>query len=119
MIGYAWDEKNMLVYEGNVNGYQEGDGDYFVGQGIDAAVWYHYFGSAGRSLFTAVGVGIYYFKVEDIDAADGKLGMMLGGGYEFARHFQVALYFSTGKTRMMDLDMTHTNFSIVVDAIAF
>jgi len=127
IIGYAWDEQNMLVYEGNVTAYSTaylGNQALFepsptISQGFNGASWYHYFGPVGQSFFTVAGLGFYVFQVEDYDANDLGGGYLLGGGYEFTRHVQVAGYFSGGQTKVSGGTFGHNHVSVVVNAVAF
>lgn len=120
IIGYAWDEYNMIVYEGNVTAWSS---DLFIdqsiAQGFNGAAWYHYFSTAGRSAFTAAGLGFYVFDVGDYDANDPKLGLLAGAGYEFARHWQVGGYIGIGQTSDPGGDWDHTHLSILVSGVAF
>ncbi len=123
LIGGAFDEHNMLVYEGNFTGYNS---DYFnqsLAQGFNGAAWYYYFGSAGKSVFTALGLGFYDFKVNGRNRPDPGLAILLGAGYEFTRHWQVGGYLSLGKTSDNEYrnraDLKHSQFSFLVNAIAF
>ncbi len=121
LIGHAWDDHNMLVYEGNVSGYVESGyySDITVTQGFDGGVWYHYFGPTGKSAFSAVGIGLYQYQIEGEDAADVGLAILLGGGFEFARHWQVGGYLSFGNTSIGPLDLKHTNLNILISTVAF
>ncbi len=121
LIGHAWDDYNMIVYEGNVSvyaisGYYE---DITVGQGCDAAVWYHYFGETGKTAFTAAGIGLYRYMVDGENATDAGLAILLGGGFEFSRHWQFGAYISFGKTSSGSLDLDHTNLNILISTVAF
>ena len=122
VIGYAWDEFNMIVYEGNVTGFSQDFGSYgsqSIAQGFNGASWYHYFGPKGCTFFTTAGLGFYYFDVEDFDTNDAGIGYLLGGGYEFTPHVQAGIYLSGGKTSDPLLDYGHNNFSLLVSAVAF
>lgn len=118
IIGHAFDNNNMIVYEGNVAGYTDDMSNLTVTQGINGVSWYHYFGPAGRSGFTTAGIGLYVFG---IDSENNKSGgaLILGGGYEFARHWQVGAYFTSGKTSLFSVDFDHSNFSILISTVAF
>ncbi len=120
LAGYAWDEFNMIVYEGNVSGYSINSVD--ITQGFNGASWYHYFGNSDKSFFSVIGLGFYVFSVDEYDADPGG-GVLLGGGYEFSKHWQVAAYFSSGKTSentfLGKIDYEHTHFSILLSGIAF
>ena len=39
VIGYAWDEQNMIVYEGNVASWKSDMIDETVAQGVNGASW--------------------------------------------------------------------------------
>ncbi len=120
IIGYGWDEKNLIVYEGNVTGWNS---DLFVGQsisqGFNGGSWYHYFGPTGHSAFTTVGLGVYIFDVENYNANDFKGAILLGGGYEFARHWQFGGYLGFGQSSDVGGDFDHTHFNILVSGVAF
>jgi hypothetical protein len=114
----------MIVFEGNVAVTKS---DWFfdeqVAQGFDGFAWYHYFGPQGKSFFSTVGLGLYYFKLENYDANDYGAAFMIGGGYEFTRHIQVGAYFAAGRTEMQLFitkhEMSHKQVNIIVSAIAF
>ena len=126
VIGYAWDEKNMLVYESNGAAFEEtmfGE-DVMFSQSIGAASWYHYFGESGKTFYTVVGLGLMVGDTDETDATDPGAGILLGGGYEFSRHWQVGLYLASGKSSVGDAfwgdtDLTHTTLSLLVSGIAF
>lgn len=119
IIGGAFDEKNMLVYEGNVSGWKDDLLNENISQGFNGAAWYHYYGQTGKSAFTAVGLGFYVFQAEHYDNNDPGFGMLLGGGYEFAKHWQVGGYVSFGKTSSGGVDFDHDHVSVLVSGIAF
>ncbi|MEW6050209.1 MAG: hypothetical protein AB1644_04005 [Candidatus Zixiibacteriota bacterium] len=119
IIGGAFDDNNMLVYEGNAAMYNSDFFDESVGQAFNGAAWYHYFGAVGKSAFSTVGLGLQYFKVGDFDATDPGIALLLGGGYEFARHWQAGVYISFGKTKDAGVDFEHSHLSFIVSGIAF
>ncbi len=123
VIGGAFDEHNMLVYEGNASGFSSDLLDESIAQGFNGAAWYHYFGDVGKSAFTALGLGLYYFQVGDYDPTNAGGAILLGGGYEFARHWQVGLYLTVGKTSESgygaSADFEHANLSLIFSGIAF
>jgi hypothetical protein len=119
LIGYAWDDKNMIVYEGNAAGFTTAVSDKSAAQGFSGAAWYHYFGPAGKTAFTVVGLGLYSYDAEYDDPHDGGFGMLLGGGYEFARHWQVGGYLSFGSTTAHDRDYNHATLNVLVSGILF
>ncbi|MCX6834033.1 MAG: hypothetical protein NTW07_02680 [candidate division Zixibacteria bacterium] len=119
VIGGAFDEQNMLVYEGNVTGWNSDLVNTSVTQGFNGAAWYHYFGPTGRSAFTVAGIGFYVFQAEHYEDNDPGMGMLIGGGYEFSKHWQVGGYFSFGKTSDPIFDYNHHHISVLVSGIAF
>jgi len=123
IIGGAFDEHNMLVYEGNVSAFNSDLLDESVAQGFNGAAWYHYFGSTVNSGFTAVGLGFCYFKVGEYDATDPGMALLVGGGYEFSPHWQVGAYLTFGGTSEkvpgIKGEFEHSNLSVMVTGIAF
>ena len=119
LIGYAWDEKNMIVYEANGVGYNSDLVDVAITQGFTGASWYHYFNEPGKTMFITGGLGLYFFEAEHYDANDYGGALMFGGGYEFAPHWQVGLYFSAGKTSDPIFDYNHNHLNLLISGIAF
>ena len=119
IIGYGWDKWNMIVYEGNVTGWSSDRMNENISQGFNGAAWYHYFGQTAHPAFTAVGVGSYLFEVENSDGYNIKAGILLGGGYEFARHWQLGGYLGFGQTSYAGRTIDHTHFNILVSGVAF
>jgi hypothetical protein len=120
VIGYAWDENNMIVYEGNVVGFKSVSIN--IVQGFNGAAWYHYFGPTGKTFFSTAGLGVYIFDPEDLKQNDLGGAILLGGGYEFSPHWQVGAYLSAGKTKDPDfsaISYNHVNFSILISGVAF
>ena len=120
VIGYGWDEQNIIAFEVNGSGYKvEG---FDVSQGFGGVSWYHYFGEVGKSFFTNVGLGSYNFSVDEYDTDPGG-GILIGCGYEFARHWQVAGYLGAGKTSESNIfgktTFKHNHFSILISGYAF
>jgi hypothetical protein len=124
LTGYAWDEFNMIVYEGNIAVYRSEIGgiDFTAYQGTNGASWYHYFGPTGRTFFTVAGIAFYIFN-GDVSGMSFKndpgFGGLVGGGYEFARHWQVGAYFSAGTTTEPGYDYTHFHVNALVSGVAF
>ena len=120
VIGYGWDEQNLIVAEVNGTGYKVDP--YDISQGFFGASWYHYFGEIGKSFFTNVGLGTYNFSVDEYDTDPGG-GILIGCGYEFAKHWQVAGYFGAGKTSESNIfgktTFKHNHLSILVSGFAF
>ncbi len=119
-LGYAWDEQNMLVWETNIVGWESDWSNDDIAQGFGGASFYHYFGPVGKSAFIVGGLGLTMFQPEGFAANDAKAGILLGGGYEFTRHWQVAAYIMAGKTSVKGFsDYEHSHFSILINTVAF
>ena len=119
VIGYGWDEQNLIVYEGNVVGYCSDYINKSMAQGFNGASWFHYYGLPGKSIYTTVGLGFYVFDVEDFDANDPGIGVLLGVGYEFSKHWQFGCNLGFGKTSDHGVDFEHTHISVMFSGIAF
>jgi len=119
ILGYAWTERDMVVYEGNVTAW---DSDYFgeaVAQGFDAVSYYRYFGEPGKAAFLGGGIGVYRFIADRLDDQGSGYSLHVHGGYEFAKHFQVNLTYAFGTTSSGSLDFDHHHLSLLLNAIAF
>ena len=83
IIGGSFGEHDLLVYEGNVTGWNSDVVHESVTQGYNGPAWYHYYGPTGRSPFTVAGVGMYTFDVSDSweSSNDMGLGFLVGAGY--------------------------------------
>jgi len=123
VIGGAFDEHNMLVYEANLSTYKTELLDEAVAQGFNGAAWYHYFRPAGSTFYTTLGLGFYHFKIGEYEATNPGGALLLGAGYEFAKHWQIGAYLSFGKTTDsllgLEGDFEHANFTIMISGIAY
>ncbi|MFH2050041.1 MAG: hypothetical protein ABIJ12_11400 [bacterium] len=124
LIGYAWDEQNMIVFLRDGITYSEATifgGSINLVQGFSGVGYYHYFGQQGKSFFITGGLGFQDWSSldSDYDSNDYGLGMLVGGGYEFARHVQVYSSLSFGKTSDYYYDYNHSQFLITISAVAF
>lgn len=120
LIGYAWDYQNMIVFEGNINAFALKDSNLTMAQGFYGATWYHYFGPAGKSVYTTAGLGLYYYRVDETNETNNMgLAILIGCGYEFARHWQVGAYFSLGRTSKGSYDYDHSNLNLLINTVAF
>lgn len=123
MFGYGWDDNNMLVFETNIAMFSQ-SGLTFT-QGISAITWYDYDGFLGKGTFFALGVGITNYSVTLENDADqgasttGKIGILVGLGYEFTKHWQAGLYIFNGKSEDGPYKFKHGTISIVIGGVAF
>jgi hypothetical protein len=131
IIGYAWNELNMIVYEGNAVGYSTESGrgasssTVDVYQGFSGFSWYHYFGPVGKSAFITGGYGryVFFFYEQSADLGVDQMSidqiggaLQIGAGYEFARHWQFGGYLGFKDN---PLDSKRLHFSILVGGVAF
>ncbi len=131
LVGYAWDEQNMIVYLLDAIHYSE-DTDFWLGydaatQGFGGIGYFHYFGPTGKSAYICGGLGLQYWEPSGWDWGifdsrpdpEAGFGILIGGGYEFTRHLQVYSSLSFGRTSEGDDDYNHTQFLITISAVAF
>ena len=123
LIGFAWDDQNMIAWEANMVSYERGGADAL--QGTSTITWYHYFKPTGQSCFVAGGLGLYHYARNErwgwwwITEHDKKAGYLLGGGYQFRPHWQLGLYVSFGKTEYQSVTYEHSAVSLLINGIAF
>jgi len=117
MVGYAWNNKNILCFEYNANHFwPPAFGSDTALSVFSSPVWYHYYGDEGKSLFSAVGWGRHGLAIEKNGSARG-LGFLFGGGYEFKKHFQVGIYYSGGNVTTNCCSGTSSDGSYYVDRL--
>ena len=124
LIGYAWDNSNIIGFEGNTSIARDyeakinGQIDKYYGltltQGFGGVTWNHYFGSIGKSIFSTTRIGLYDYGFMTSNGNDAGLGAIVGGGYEFLRHWQAGIYFSFGS-----INLDNSNLNLLISAAAF
>nr|MBN2277733.1 hypothetical protein [candidate division Zixibacteria bacterium] len=124
LIGYAWDEQNMIVFLRDGVIYNEKsiwDTDITLAQGFSGVGYFHYFGPVGKSFYIVGGLGFQdWTSLEsNVDSNDVGAGLLIGCGYEFVRHVQVHGSLSFGKSSDPLFDYNHTQLQIGVSAVAF
>lgn len=124
VIGYAWDEQNMIVFLRDGVIYSEKTihgGSITLVQGFGGIGYYHYFGTAGKSGFITGGFGLQDWTSldDDYESNDAGLGLLIGGGYEFTRHVQLYASLSFGKTSDPSFDYNHSQLMVTISAVAF
>jgi hypothetical protein len=123
LIGYAWDNQNMITVmrDGVVYTIDFGSDKVTVAQGFGGIVWSHYFSHFDKGGFINLGLGLQdWSSLEDeYESNDPGVGVLAGGGYEFTRHVQIYGNFSLGKTSFQNIDFSHTQLTVGVAAIAF
>jgi len=119
IIGYGWDEKNILVYEGNAAFYKSLFFDQTITQGTESISWYHYFGNTGNTFYLLLGAGTYNFGGKEFDQDSFSGAVIIGGGYEFLRHWQAGVCIGLGKTTWRLIDINASHISILTTVILF
>jgi hypothetical protein len=121
-LGYGLDDQNLINWQWNGNSY---DIEYFDHLGVQfftGPTWYHYFTGKTKSLFSVVGFWEYaVWNTGEGYYATGK-AVLVGAGYEFARHFQIGAYYVHARTHKSccRLDKGNNNhLNILVTALAY
>jgi hypothetical protein len=135
IIGYGVDERNLFALDANIVAYRSELIELDIIQGFGGISWYHYYGAQGKSFFSVAGMGLYRLVTSlggriyicfncpetvhpPLDQATG-IGYLVGGGYEFARHIQIALYLAGGKPSERGLNYGSTHVALALTAVAF
>ncbi|HVP07683.1 MAG TPA: hypothetical protein VMS71_07570 [Candidatus Acidoferrum sp.] len=121
ILGYAWDNRNMLVYDGA--GCLFTTSQLVHGttvQGIDAVRWYHYWGKGPRQFFTALGVGSTMFATQYCGVDGSGFGYSLGVGRELFKQVQAGVYLLGGRTSNdYGLKASHLDVLVLLTIIAY
>lgn len=120
VVGYAWDNRNLMVYEAVPTFFQSDywDGHYGV-QGVWDVKWYHYYGRRGSSVFTTLGAGRALLGVHDSGVTARGLGFYFGSGYEFAPHLQAGVFLAMGSGSDDGYNFKHQSVSIVMTGLVY
>lgn len=121
LLGYAWDDRNAIVYEGNGCAYKSSElSDAWVVQGLDAIRWYHYWGSGQRHPFTSIGIGLWFFESQYGNIDGRGFGYSAGVGYEIFKQVQVGLYYNGGRTsNHFSVKANHNVVTLLVTVVAY
>jgi hypothetical protein len=96
-IGYAWDDRNMLLWDGVATWRcSEAAGDSVLFQSTAGPLWRHYYGTKASSLFSSVGAGFMQQDAEGYNLEADGWHIRLGGGYEFTKQVQIGLDYAFG-----------------------
>lgn len=119
-IGYAWNNRNMLIWEGAPNYYWvDLNGTSQGMQGVWTLRWYHYFSDQRQTTFTTIGLGKSRFALCNKPVNDAGLGVVAGGGYQLIPHIQAGLYIAVGFGSFEGESYTHTTISLLITAVAY
>lgn len=127
-IGTAWDDRNLIAFEWNGTSYGSDVWDVTMNQEFLGVAWTYYLRPTQRSFFTKAGVGVcklsgepflnLFGNIDDLDTDPG-IGLMLGGGYQFSRYFQIGLNATYGATGNSTYDFSNFNTSVIFSAYIF
>lgn len=133
-LGYGLDDRNIIALEANITPYGSDVFEADIVQGFGGLSWYHYFGKPGKTFFAVGGLGVsrmvehlggkitFEFGGEDHPyAPNGATGMgyLIGGGFEFLRHVQAAVYLAGGNPSEQGITYGIYHVAIMVSAVAF
>lgn len=119
LVGYAWNNHNLMVLEFNGSSYDSDFFDDYATQGYGGPVWYHYFRPGPRGFFSAI--GLWRYGVGSEDECFAGWGYMIGAGYEFTKQVQIGVYMGGGRGTFNNdysekAGMNHVNILITVVA---
>lgn len=136
LIGYGWNERNILAVKATMTLYNSDLYDAGMIQGFGGLAWYHYFGKPGNSFFSIAGGGVSRMgktfegiKIHFGDDGFGDLpeapktatgpAYLIGGGYEFLRHYQLTVFLAGGSLSESGRHYGIYNVYIMLSAFAF
>lgn len=119
LIGYAWDERNMIVFLDN--GIWHDLKGIPVVQGFSGAAWFHHFKPTGKTLLIGGGAGLQALTSFDkkYRSKDFGIGVATAAGYEFAKHYLFYGSVCWGKTADANRNFSHLQIQIGLSVIAY
>ncbi len=88
-----------------------------VSQHFYGIAWYRYYGPVGHSFFTSSALGLSSINAYHYDGYGP--GLLVGGGYEFGRHFQVEGCITGGRILTSNFDSNVIHLGVVLTAILY
>jgi len=117
--GYGIANNTVIVGEFNLAAYQVDRfmiQDQEIAHGFLGLAWYFYFGTSAKTFFTVFGLGAYGYVGEGFSPHTSGPALLLGLGYEFTRHLQIAAYAATGKSSS---HTHHAHLNLLLSAYAY
>lgn len=111
LIGYGWNDKNILVVEFQFTSIPEEDPPcpepswsfhLYIGpeptveQVYYGPVWYHFFSSSRKGPFSLFGLGLAFH--DQPDETEPGLGIIFGGGHEIGRGWNISARYFRGNS---------------------
>lgn len=127
-MGYAFGNRDMILLIGRTGTYLTDErllsGDpveVSVTQGFAGLAFRHYFRSEAPSLFVTAGIGAqtWYSDTFKFIRPEERTSILVGVGYEFARHFQVDASISSGTTTLHHADYDNTTIVVTIGGLIF
>jgi Outer membrane protein beta-barrel domain len=118
-LGYSIDNQNTLLWSAKGAGsVYESDyvKEYAIINVIEGPNWYHYFRRKSPSLFSMVGFGFATYSSKSWSSERG-MGVMVGLGYEFARHLSLNAFILLGRSNHGNSHFEAINLTL--DAMAY
>ena len=137
LVGYGWDQRNILALKAIMTLYDSELFDAGIVQGFGGLSWYHYFGKPGNSFFSIAGAGVSRmgetfegihihinfdgFEDDTPEAPSTATGLayLIGGGYEFLRHYQLSVFVVGGSPSQHGHHYGIYDVNLMLSAFAF
>jgi hypothetical protein len=110
--GYSFDNQNTLLWSSKAAA-SIFSHDRVVIHEIDGLNWYHYIKNCTPSLYSILGLGISSYG-NNCWRSEYGCGLVVGLGYEFARHLALNAYVLSGGPEHGDIHMESANFTLNV-----
>ena len=120
LIGYAWNDKNIIAYEGIGWLYEQpqSSSEYSI-YALDGARWYHYYGKQ-RRLFSSVGLGWAVGGDERDNTSVSGFGYTVGFGYELLKQLQIGVYYIGAHTSNdYGVSANHSIVNVLITLVAY
>lgn len=119
LLGYSWNNANMLVLASD-NYFSTENGEVYTTLLLRGVSWYHYYGATHRGFYTKFGIGHLYVGTKYFDIGGSGFGVVIGGGYEFSKHLQFGVAFARGSgSDRGSISASGRGISFMVSAIAY
>lgn len=121
VLGYAWNNRNVIAYVSNVNFfYSENRKILVCSHAVSAVTWYHYFKDSKHSWYFKGGLGRAYVGSRYSDVGGAGFGIVVGTGVELFKQVELGtnLFYGTGKDTGSH-SASVVSLSFVVTALAY
>lgn len=131
IIGYAWNNTNMILLQTNLAGYEDTvdvyvDGDLVhqneiqLTQGFTGLTYRRYFSSTPRSFYATAGIGMQAWIANEWYNCHRGIGFLIGGGYEFIKHFEIDANYSFGFTETCSgVEYKHSQIIFTITGVLY